>query len=135
MGLWVNRWNRDTRGLIIRGNFSPTRQSRFYRAVSILLGGCMAVALLVALTIYGLTVQYEIGLNDMGKATREMNETNKELLVRLNRLQSFENIEASATKLPDLHASDEVIALETQKIQPLPNPPKRTGELPRVYGY
>lgn len=99
----------------------------------------LGVLLVSSLVLYGVNVHFSSQINDLGHQTREMNETNKELQVELNRTRAFQNVEASAAKLSHLHPPDEMIeVVSTGKALNTDAPesaPVNQQELPPVYGY
>lgn len=122
-------------GLLIQGDFTPGREPRTLKILiklsAVLLGG----TLLAALVVYGINVHYEQGINEVGKKTRTLTEMNKELLVRLNQIQSYKNVEVAAEKVPQLHLSEEVVDVVGVQAVHLPDMPERQGAFPHVEGY
>lgn len=124
--------------LLIEGDFKPADPSKPIRRLvklTVLLSGLL---LLVALGFYGINVHFASQLNELGKKTREMNETNKELQVKLNRIRAFKNIETSAAKVSHLKPAQDMIEVSSEQksvrakqhaVMP------ETGGLPRVFGY
>lgn len=99
---------------------------------------CFAV--LSALGIYAINVQLVNHLNNVSKKTRDLNDDNKDLVVQLNRVRAFKNIEASAAKLSHLKPAEEVIEINVPEAQRKALDTihvfnKRPGLAPRVYGY
>jgi hypothetical protein len=100
--------------LLIKGNFKPARTLRLLRAFSILLGMFLVGGLGALLVTYALVVHYQNDMNTMGQETRLLHEDNKALQVRLNRLQSFQNVESAADKMPHLRPAEEMIEITLQ---------------------
>lgn len=126
---------RNSTGLLIQGDFRPARQPRRVRVADRLLKVLLGLSAVATLVVYALNVHYEMTINDVGLKTRQMNEANKELLVKLNQIQSFQNVERAAEQVPQLQLPNEVIEVLAKPGQGLPEPPKRQGVLPRASGY
>ncbi|MBK8189994.1 MAG: hypothetical protein IPK79_06035 [Vampirovibrionales bacterium] len=127
-----------TRRLLIQGDFKPSRGVRQLRLVCVVLGAAFLVGVCVAIALYGTVVHYETGINRTMKRARQMNEDNRNLQARLNRLQSFQNIQSAAAQAPTLHLPEEVIEVAAPA-EPAPfvfsaallqRPPA-----PKTYGY
>jgi hypothetical protein len=122
--------------LLIQGNFAPARSSRVMRASARVLGLLFGVFVFGALVVYGVKVHYEDDINQTSKTTRELNEKNKELQVKLNHIRSYKNVEAAAGHVPHLHLAETIIDIPAPSQQFKFSPmPKRHQEFPRVYGY
>ncbi len=121
--------------LLIQGNFSQPVSSRLLRMMTRVLSILLSVLILGALVTYGIRVHYEAKINKIARSTRELNEENKALLVQLNRIRSFKNVEQAATQVPHLHLAEAMIEVPSAQVKPLPLPPKAQREFPRVYGY
>lgn len=121
--------------LIIQGNFTPARSGRALRMVARVLSLFFCVMIAGALVVYGVKVHFEDGINRVARDTREMNEQNKELQVRLNQLRSFKNVEAAATRAPHLHLAETVIDVPARPQTRLPSMPPAKREFPHIYGY
>lgn len=106
------------------------------RAATRILGLFFGLFVLGALIVYGIKVHYEDDINQTSKTTRELNEKNKELQVKLNHIRSYKNVEAAATKVPHLHLAETIIDIPAshQKTS-LPPMPQAQQEFPRIYGY
>lgn len=125
----------STDHLLIQGNFAPSKNGRMMRAGTRILSLLVGVFILGALIMYGIKVHYEASINEVAKSTRELNEQNKELQVRLNHIRSFKNVEAAAKKVPHLHLAETIIDVPAPRKVVLPDMPKSKQEFPRVYGY
>ena len=121
--------------LLIQGNFSPARSGRILRASTRILGVLLVAFILGALLVYGIKVHFEDNINTVAKATREINEKNKELQVKLNHIRSFKNVEAAAAQVPHLHIAETIIDVPAPKETTLPEMPRKKQEFPRTYGY
>lgn len=121
--------------VIIQGNFQPSARSRALQVSARVLSLLFAVLVVAALVEYGLKVHYEDDINRLAKTTREMNEHNKELQVKLNHIRSFKNVEAAAAKVPHLHLAETIIDVPTPRHVTLPPIPQSKREFPAVYGY
>lgn len=121
--------------LLIQGNFSQPVKSRILRISARLLSVMLCMLILAAMVTYGIRVHYEAKINRIARDTRELGEQNKELLVELNRIRSFKNVEHAATQVPHLHLAEAMIEVPSAQVKPLPTPSARKQEFPRVYGY
>ncbi len=121
--------------LIIEGNFAPARSGRVLRVTLRLLSLLFGFSIIGALAVYGIKVHYEDTINRVAKETREMNEQNKELQVKLNHIRSYKNVEAAATKVPHLQLPPTVIEVPAATSVKSPAMPALQQEIPRVYGY
>lgn len=121
--------------MIIQGNFAPARSSRVLRISSRVLSLLLGFLVLGALVTYGAKVHFEDSINKLARHTRDMNEQNKELQVKLNHIRSYKNVEAAAAKVPHLHAPETVIEIPPSPPVKLPEMPRPKQEFPRVYGY
>jgi hypothetical protein len=121
--------------LIIQGDFAPAKSSRVLRVLTRVLSLLLLVSLVGALVVYGVKVHYVDDINRVARDTREMNEQNKELQVRLNHIRSFKNVEAAATKVPHLHLAETIIDVPASANYRLPAKPPTRQEFPRIYGY
>ncbi len=121
--------------MIIQGNFAPARNSRILRVSARVCSLLLLFLVLGALVIYGVKVHFEDSINKLAKNTREMNEQNKELQVRLNHIRSYKNVEAAAAKVPHLRQPETVIEVPPAAPVKLPAMPQPKQEYPRVYGY
>lgn len=121
--------------MIIQGNFKPARSGWLLRSSSRLLSLFLGVLVVGALVSYGVKVQFEDSINKLAKHTRDLNEQNKELQVKLNHIRSYKNVEAAAAKVPHLHLPETVIDVPPAAISHLPPLPPARQEFPRVYGY
>ncbi len=122
-------------GLLIQGDFRPARQSRRLRVLNRILQILLALGAIATLVVYALNVHYEMHINDVGLKTRQLNEANKELLVKLNQIQSFQNVEHAAEQVPQLQLPNEVIEVLAKPEHTLSKMPERQGVLPRATGY
>jgi outer membrane murein-binding lipoprotein Lpp len=120
---------------IIQGNFAPARSSRILRITARVFSLMFGLFVVGALVIYGVNVHYEDSINQVARDTRDLNEQNKELQVKLNHIRSFKNVEAAATKVPHLHMAETIIDVPASPKVQLPSRPKDKQEFPRVYGY
>lgn len=124
------------RHLLIKGNFRPTRGLRIFRALMLFFGVILGTGVVTASLLYGFVVHTESGMNEVGRQTRLLHEENKTLQVSLQRLQSYQNVEIAAEKVPRLKNAEEIIEVDVRyNLKPLPGPPERQTRLPRVYGY
>lgn len=121
--------------MIIQGNFAPARSSRVLRVSARVFSILLALLVVGALVTYGLKVHFEDSINKLAKNTRDMNEQNKELQVKLNHIRSYKNVEAAAAKVPHLQAPETVIEIPPSPEVKLPSMPQSKQEFPRVYGY
>lgn len=121
--------------MIIQGNFAPARSSRVLRIAARVFSILLALLVVGALVTYGLKVHFEDSINKLAKHTREMNEQNKELQVKLNHIRSYKNVEAAAARVPHLQAPETVIEIPPAPEVKLPSMPQSKQEFPRVYGY
>ena len=121
--------------LLIQGNFSQPKRARVLAMSARLLSILLGVLIFGALIIYGVRVHYEADINKTARQTRELNDDNKELLVHLNRIRSYKNVENAATQVPHLHLAEAMIEVPSTAAKPLPQPPPKHREAPRVYGY
>ena len=96
-----------------------------------LLFGLFVVGALVA---YGIKVHFEDSINKVALDTRELNEKNKELQVKLNHIRSYKNVEAAAGYVPHLRLPPTVIDVPASETH-LPPMPEIKQEFPHVYGY
>ncbi len=122
--------------MIIQGNFKPARSGWLLRISSRVLSLFLGVLVIGALGAYGVKVQFEDSINKLAKHTRDMNEQNKELQVKLNHIRSYKNVEAAAAKVPHLHMPETVIDVPpSATVIQLPALPPVKQEFPSVYGY
>ena len=121
--------------LLIKANFAPARGAQRLSRATRILGVVMGLCLFLALLLYGVTVHVGYQLNQASKQALALNEQNKELQVSLNRIKSFKNVEATAARAPHLVIPQEVIDITAVNTDALPNPPERTPDPPRIYGY
>lgn len=121
--------------LLIQGNFGPTKKGRFLQVLTRIFSLLLGVAIIVALGLYGFKVHFEDSINRVARETRELNEQNKELQVKLNHIRSFKNVEAASVKVPHLRMPQTVVAVPVSPQYTLPAMPRATKEFPRVYGY
>lgn len=121
--------------LIIKGDFAPAKSGRILRMSARVLSVLFVALAVGALAVYGVKVHFEDHINKVARSTREMNEQNKELQVRLNHIRSFKNVEAAAAKVPHLHLPETVIDVPAGHPVTLPPMPQPRQEFPRVYGY
>jgi hypothetical protein len=121
--------------VLIHGDFLPSGRERVLRALTrigvILLGLCIVASMV----IYGVKVHYEDAINRLARDTRDLNEQNKELQVKLNHIRSFKNVEAAAFKVPQLRMPPTVLNIPASGQAKLPDMPHTTREFPHVYGY
>jgi hypothetical protein len=122
-------------GLLIQGDFRPARQSRRLRVMNRILQILLGISAIATLVVYALNVHYEMHINEVGLKTRQLNEANKELLVKLNQIQSFQNVEHAAEQVPQLQLPNEVIEVMAKPEHTLSEMPQRQGVLPRATGY
>lgn len=94
---------------VIQGNFKPSTGVRQLRLLCVILGGLFVAGVCVSVALYGAVVRYETGINRVAKRTRQLSEDNRTLQARLNRLQSFQNVESAAAQAPTLRLPDEVL--------------------------
>lgn len=120
--------------LIIQGNFAPSKNSRILRISARVFALLFGLFVVGALITYGIKVHFEDSINKVARDTRELNEENKELQVRLNHIRSYKNVEAAAGHVPHLRLPPTVIDVPAAETQ-LPPMPKAKQEFPRVYGY
>jgi outer membrane murein-binding lipoprotein Lpp len=120
---------------IIQGNFAPARSSRILGITARVFSLLFGLFVVGALILYGIKVHYEDAINKVARDTRDLNEQNKELQVKLNHIRSFKNVEAAATQVPHLHMAETVIDIPPSAQVQLPTRPEEPQEFPRVYGY
>ena len=101
------------------------------RVFSLLLG----IFIVAALIFYGVKVHFEDSINQVARNARDLNEHNKELQVKLNHIRSFKNVEAAASKVPNLRMPETVIDVPSKPQTHLPPMPQQHQEFPHVYGY
>ncbi len=132
----MDRERERDRHLLIKGNFRPNRGLRIFRVLMLFFGAILGTGFVTALLLYGFVVHTESEMNAVGRQTRQLHEENKTLQVSLQRLQSYQNVEAAAEKVPQLKSAEEIIEVDVRyNLKPLPLPPERHVRLPRVYGY
>ncbi len=120
--------------LIIQGDFAPARNSRVLRISARVFSLLFGLFVVGALVMYGIKVHFEDSINKVARNTRDLNEKNKELQVRLNHIRSYKNVEAAAGKVPNLRMPPTVIDVPASESR-LPTMPKSKQEFPHVYGY
>lgn len=125
----------ETDHLLIQGNFAPTKRGRGLRISTRIFSLLLGIGFLVALFIYGIKVHVEDSINHLARNTRELNEQNKELQVKLNHIRSFKNVEEAAVKVPHLRMPPTIVDVPVSQQAKLPAMPRETKEFPRVYGY
>lgn len=108
----------------------------FFPSTIKVLGGTIIVFILIALTLYGISVYFESRLLKIGRDTRTIQEDNQSLQITLDRLKSFEKVADASSKTQGLQIASETINVmppEKYIFKPV-KPPKRP--LPReIYGY
>lgn len=115
--------------------FPPSGMERMLSISARVLAVLFGLLLLGALLLYGIQVHFEDNINQVARQTREMNEQNKELQVRLNHIRSYKNVEAQAAGVPHLRMAETVIEVPASHPAKLPAMPADRQESPRVYGY
>jgi len=120
--------------LIIQGDFAPARNSRVLRISARVFSLLFGLFVVGALVMYGINVHFEDSINKVARDTRDLNEKNKELQVRLNHIRSYKNVEAAAGQVPNLRMPPTVIHVPASESR-LPVMPKPKQEFPHVYGY
>jgi len=120
--------------LIIQGDFAPARNSRVLRISARVFSLLFGLFVVGALVMYGIKVHFEDSINKVARDTRDLNEKNKELQVRLNHIRSYKNVEAAAGQVPNLRMPPTVIDVPASESR-LPVMPKPKQEFPHVYGY
>jgi outer membrane murein-binding lipoprotein Lpp len=127
--------------LVIQGDFLPPERERLLKTTMRVFVILLAIAIMAALLVYGFRVHYESGINRLARETRELNEQNKELQVKLNQLRSYKNVESAAAHVPHLRMPDIVLTVHAPKPasssmpETLPSTSQSTQDFPRVYGY
>ena len=121
--------------LLIQGDFLPSGRERFLRGLTRLGGLLLALSILLTMIIYGLKVHLEDSVNRLARNTRELNEQNKELQVKLNHIRSFKNVETAASHMPRLRLPSTVLNISVSNHARLPQLPRDNREFPHVYGY
>lgn len=121
--------------LLINANFAPAKGAQRLSRITRLCGVLLGVCAIAALILYGITVHFEFGINRISKEALALNEQNKELQVQLNRIQSYKNVQVSATEVPHLNIPDQVVDITAINTGPLPDLPRREAPQPRIYGY
>ena len=121
--------------LIIQGNFAQARHSRILQVSARVFSLLLGIFIVTALLFYGFKVHFEDNINHIARDARNLNEDNKELQVKLNHIRSFKNVEAAATKVPNLKMPETVIDVPASPNVALPHMPKKSQEFPHVYGY
>ena len=101
---------------VISGNFKPRRQRQDLpiQRVMLLIAGLFGVLLLTTLVLYGVSVQVEDHLRQLSFKTRQLNETNHDLQIKLNRTQSYRNIEEVSANTPQLQPAQETLTIRRQ---------------------
>lgn len=126
--------------LLIEGNFRPSLKERRIKALVVAASILSVIVLAVALGVYAINVNIGNHMNAVGKQTRDLNEANKELIVKLNKIRAYKNIESSAAKLSHLKPAQEMIEVtitpeQKKAMENVPITPVHEGEQPRVFGY
>lgn len=124
-----------SKSLLIRGNFSPDIRSRLISVCCKILGALLIVTLLISLVMYGLMVHYEMTVNKIGRDTRILNEENKELQVKLNRIQSYQNVESASHQVGYLQKPQEALILPSVKAVRFPALQTQDPVYPPISGY
>jgi hypothetical protein len=90
--------------------FSSPRKFNFT-----VLSSCLVLALtgLVALVMYAASVYFDIKIDALSQKTRDLKESNQELLIRLDRIRSYKNIASATAKIKGLHVPTEVLDIPT----------------------
>src|SRR4051812_7803244 len=101
--------------LVIQGDFLPPERERFLKTSMRLFAILLAVTIVASLLVYGFRVHYVSDINRLPRDTRELNEQNKELQVKLNQLRSFKNVESAATHVPHLRMPNIVLTVRAPK--------------------
>jgi hypothetical protein len=103
-----------------------------------ILGGFLAVVILTAMVVYGISVYVEHHLIALSHTTRNLEEDNQDLQLTLDRLRSYEKVGDDSTKVQGLQAASEVVDVAagppTDGAQPL-NPHSENNLPPPIYGY
>lgn len=121
--------------LIIEGNFAPAGHSRLLQVTARVFSLLLGIFIVVALCFYGFKVHFEDSINQVARHARDLNEQNKELQVKLNHIRSFKNVEAAASRVPNLKMPETVIDVPVTPAAQLPRMPQSHQEFPHVYGY
>lgn len=131
----VFKMRSQAENLIIHGNFAPSRSGRLLRMSARIFGVLFFLLIIGTLILYGVKVHFEDSINRVARTTRDLNERNKELQVKLDHICSFKNVEEAAAKVPNLHMAETRINVATAPaIRLTPLPPAKQ-EFLRVYGY
>lgn len=119
------RVRRPTRpvGMLIEGNFSPSRRLKGLQTLSWSLGGFLAVSLLATMIIYGVTVHYQNDVLETARKARMLAETNTSLQVEVNRLQSYQAATVRAQQLSYLQPAQEVLHISPHTVRSVPPAP------------
>jgi hypothetical protein len=125
----------QTDHLLIQGNFAPAQKSRVLRVSARICSLLLCLLIFGALSIYGVKVHFEDDINKLARHTRDLNEQNKELQVKLNHIRSYKNVETAAIQVPHLHMPPTVLDVPISPQYKLPAMPRESKEFPRVYGY
>jgi hypothetical protein len=124
--------------LLIQGDFLPPGRERVLKALMRVSAILLAVGIVVSMITYGLRVHFESDINKVAKETREINEKNKELQVKLNHIRSYRNVEMAASRVPHLRMPEIVLNVAASRHSAkmsLSSPPHTVREFPRAYGY
>lgn len=127
--------HRQTDHVLIQGDFLPDGRERALRALTRIGVILLGLSITVSMIIYGIKVHYEDSINRLARDTRELNEQNKELQVKLNHIRSFKNVETAASRVPQLRMPPTVLNIPVSSQAKLPAMPHATREFPHVYGY
>jgi hypothetical protein len=121
--------------LLIQGDFVAPGRERFLRGLTRLGGVLLTLCIVLTMVIYGFKVHLEDSVNQLARNTRELNEENKELQVKLNHIRSFKNVETAASHMPRLRLPPTVLNIPVSTHARLPQLPRDSREFPHVYGY
>lgn len=121
--------------LIIEGDFAPAGHSRLLQVTARVFSLMLGIFIVAALVFYGVKVHFEDSINQVARNARDLNEHNKELQVKLNHIRSFKNVEAAASRVPNLRMPETIIDVPATPQAKLPPMPKQRQEFPHVYGY
>lgn len=127
--------NNEPNNLLIQGNFEPEKTQKWLGSLNKLFFLGLAILMMTSIILYGITVQIKSNINLTSKENRELDEENKELQVKLDRIRSFKNIEASAQKLLYLNEPVAVIHVKSRNTKPLTPPPELKPTHLIKYGY
>ncbi len=99
-------------------------------------GALLALMMLVSLVIYGISVYYESRVVKLGSETRNLQEDNQDLQLRLDRLRSYQKVAEASSKIQGLHNAANIIDVaEKKRVLAVDDKPPITRLPEDFYGY